>query len=449
MDLLDERVESVSQLNRRIRHLLESQIRNVWVRGEISNLRKQSSGHSYFSLKDTSSQLSAVLFRGDALRQNVDLRDGMQVLAYGEISVYEPRGTYQLIVRVLTDDGAGRLQLEFEKLKRKLAAEGLFDSDRKRSLPALPETIGYITSPTGAALQDFLRILHRRNWRGRVVVLGSRVQGRKAAGEMIEMLKAAERLGIFDLLVIGRGGGSLEDLWAFNEEPLVRAVADCSIPIISAVGHEIDFVLTDFAADVRAETPSAAAELISSAFLKLTERLELVGEDLHLTARRTLAEWTRHLEALERHLVLVSPQRRLENASLTLDDLTNRMNSRLREGLQAKQIALSDVRERLQAQSPATKIRLFGQELEFWKRRFEQATAQNLKLRNEQIEQIERRLRTLNPRAVLNRGYALVKENAGQVVTRADGLEKDDLLTVEFADGEIDVRTETDPRKLT
>lgn len=448
MDLLDERVESVSQLNRRIRQLLESQIRSVWVRGEISNLRRQSSGHSYFSLKDETSQLSSVLFRGDGVRQNIDLRDGMQVLAYGEISVYEPRGTYQLIVRVVTDDGAGRLQQEFERLKQKLASEGLFDPKRKRSLPILPETIGFITSPTGAALHDFVRILHRRDWRGRVIVLGSRVQGQEAAGEMLEMLRTANRLGIFDLLVIGRGGGSLEDLWAFNEEALVRAVADCPIPIISAVGHEIDFVLTDFAADVRAETPSAAAELISSAFLNFSDRLELAGQDLHLTARRMLGERIRRMESLEKHLALVSPQRRLENANLTLDDLTNRLNSRLREVLQRKKTELSETRERLQAQSPATKIRLFAQKLDFWRTRFEQTSSQNLKLRKERVEQLERRLGTLNPRAVLNRGYALMKDSEGEVVTRVTELKKGSLLTAEFSDGEIDVRTENGPRKI-
>jgi exodeoxyribonuclease VII large subunit len=270
------RVESVSDFTRRIKAVLESQVRPGWVRGEVSNLRVQASGHVYFSLKDAGAQLSAVMFRGDASRQDVKLRDGIQVLLYGEISVYEARGNYQLIVRAVIEDGVGRLQREFEALKQRLAAAGLFAAENKVALPAMPRTVGFITSPSGAAVQDFVRILIRRGWRGRVVVLPAKVQGEGAAAEMVEMLRLAcnpAACGVaFDLLVIGRGGGSLEDLWAFNEEALVRAVAACPLPIISAVGHEIDFTLCDFAADVRVETPSAAAELISSGFVAAGER---------------------------------------------------------------------------------------------------------------------------------------------------------------------------------
>jgi exodeoxyribonuclease VII large subunit len=272
-----DRVATVSEFTRRVKGLLESQIPPGWVRGEVSNLRRQSSGHVYFSLKDAGAQLSAVLFRGDAQRQSVELRDGQQVVVFGEISVYEARGNYQLIARVIVDDGVGKLQREFEALKRKLQAEGLFERERKRALPEMPRTVGFITSPTGAAVRDFIQILRRRNWRGRVVVLPAKVQGVGAAEEMVAMLGQAAAMELFDILVIGRGGGSLEDLWAFNEEVLVRAVAASPVPIISAVGHEIDVTLCDFAADVRAETPSAAAELISSRFVACNERLGQAG----------------------------------------------------------------------------------------------------------------------------------------------------------------------------
>jgi exodeoxyribonuclease VII large subunit len=261
----------------------------------------------YFSLKDAGAQLSAVMFRGDAARQDVKLRDGVQVLVYGEISVYEARGNYQLIVRAVIEDGVGRLQREFEALKRRLAEEGLFAAENKIAIPPMPRTVGVITSPTGAAVQDFVRILIRRGWRGQVVVLPAKVQGEGAAAELVEMLRVAcdpaECGVVFDLLVIGRGGGSLEDLWAFNEEPLVRAVAACPLPIISAVGHEIDFTLCDFAADVRVETPSAAAELISSGFVSAAERVERAAEDLnhHVgTALEAAGERLDHLEALAR-----------------------------------------------------------------------------------------------------------------------------------------------------
>ncbi|HEY9156087.1 MAG TPA: exodeoxyribonuclease VII large subunit, partial [Opitutaceae bacterium] len=263
----------MTEYTREVKTLLESNIKPGWIRGEISNLRAQSSGHIYFSLKDSGAQISAVLFRGDAARQTVRLKDGLQVVVFAEISVYEARGNYQLVVRVVVEDGIGRLQREFEALKQRLAAEGLFEAARKLPIPKLPRTVAFVTSPSGAAAQDFIRIMLRRGWRGRLVILPAKVQGVGSAAEMVEMLALAHELAIFDLLVIGRGGGSLEDLWAFNEEILVRAVADSRIPVISAVGHEIDFTLCDFASALRAETPSAAAELITSNFVTQVDRL--------------------------------------------------------------------------------------------------------------------------------------------------------------------------------
>lgn len=442
MDVSSERAESVSQLNRRIRNLLEAEIRNVWVRGEISNLRRQGSGHCYFSLKDAESQISAVLFRGDALRQTVQIRDGLQILAYGEISVYEPRGTYQLLVRVVTDDGAGQLQQEFERLKRKLQGEGLFDSERKRPVPALPATVGFITSPTGAALQDFLRILKRRKWNGRVIVLPARVQGKEAAGEMIDMLERARRMNLFDLLVIGRGGGSLEDLWAFNEESLVRAVAACDIPIISAVGHEIDFALTDFAADVRAETPSAAAELISSAFVKCDERFAFARQSLDALASRYLLDRARRTESLGNHLRLLSPKNRIEQEHLRLDDISNRLNACCREVLHQKRISVNQARENLQAHSPTARLGLLRQRLETITARFGRSSEACLRSKREQLEQMTRHLHALSPRSVLQRGFALVKDTEGRLVTKAAGLSKGTVLINEFADGEVRVKVD-------
>ena len=330
------RIETVSEFTRRVKAVLEEGLQPCWVRGEVSNLRAQASGHCYFTLKDAGAQLACVLFRGDALRQSVALRDGGQVLAYGEVSVYEQRGQYQLIVRLLQEDGVGRLQQEFERLKRRLAGEGLFAAERKKAIPPLPATVGFITSPTGAAVQDFIRILLRRGWRGRLVVLPARVQGENAAAEMIEMLALAESLHIFDLLVIGRGGGSLEDLWAFNEEPLVRAVAACPIPIISAVGHEIDFTLCDFAADVRAETPSAAAELISSNFLAGAERAARAAEDMAAAVAGALERARGRLDLAGSRLRLLSPQALVEQYHLRLDDLGNRVGAALRAGVQAQ-----------------------------------------------------------------------------------------------------------------
>jgi exodeoxyribonuclease VII large subunit len=418
--LLDDagRVQSVTEFTQRVKAVLKGALPPGWVRGEISNLRAQASGHVYFSLKDAGAQLSCVLFRGDAARQAVKLRDGLQVLAYGEVDVYEARGQYQFITRALVDHGAGRLQQEFEQLKQRLAAEGLFAPENKVPLPGRPHTIGFITSPTGAAVQDFIRILTRRRWTGRLIVLPARVQGEGAVAEMTALLAQAERLALFDLLVIGRGGGSIEDLWAFNEEPLVRAVAACRIPIISAVGHEIDFTLCDFAADVRAETPSAAAELISSTYLAALERVDRAGEilaDRLLQAVREARERVGHARS---QLRLLSPVAAIEHNHLRLDDLRNRLAASLRASTELRRGGLRDARARLAATAPGRRVEFESHRLlALWKR-----------------------LESASPKSVLARGYAIVRDEQGRPVARAKATKPGQALVNEFHDGKIKVR---------
>lgn len=422
LDLTDEagRVQSVGEFTRRVRELLKGGLPAGWVRGEVSNLRAQSSGHIYFSLKDASAQLSCVLFRGDAARQSVVLRDGLQVLVYGEIDVYEARGQYQLIVRAVVDHGVGRLQQEFEKLKQRLAAEGLFAAEKKRPLPVAAACVGFITSPTGAAVADFIRILRRREWRGRLVILPAKVQGAGAAAEMVEQLRAAEALGIFDLLVIGRGGGSIEDLWAFNEEPLVRAVAASPVPIISAVGHEIDYTLCDFAADVRAETPSAAAELISSRHLDVVERVLNASGALEDIAASRLEHARQQLEHARSRLRLLSPTAVIEQRQLRLDDLSNRLGAALRHATQVQRERLTAARARLTAASPERRVQIESHRLlALWKR-----------------------LESVSPQSVLKRGFALVRDERGHPVSRAQGVKAGQALTTEFADGQVRSRVE-------
>lgn len=414
------RVASVTEFTRRVKELLESSLRPGWVRGEVSNLRAQASGHVYFSLKDAGATLSCVLFRGDAMRQSVALRDGLQVLAFGEISVYEARGNYQLIVRALVDHGAGRLQQEFEKLKQRLAAEGLFEAARKQPIPLMPRTVGFITSPTGAAAQDFIRILTRRGCTGRVVILPAKVQGEGAAAELAAMVQTAEALGIFDLLVIGRGGGSIEDLWAFNEEPVVRAVAACAVPIISAVGHEIDTTLCDYAADVRAETPSGAAELISSHYVATKERFEGAGRAMDDAIDSALARATERLDHARSRLRLLAPTALIEQNYLRLDDLGNRLRGALRSAVQAQRETLGAVRARLTAASPEKRVQLESHRLlALWKR-----------------------LESASPASVLKRGYAIVRDESGRPIARAKGLQPGQVLVNEFHDGKVRVRTE-------
>ncbi len=416
----DDRVESVSEFTRRVKTLLESGLRPGWVRGEVSNLRAQASGHVYFSLKDAGAQLSAVLFRLDAARQTVKLRDGLQVVVYGQVSVYEARGQYQLIVRAVIDDGEGRLRREFEALKERLAAEGLFAAERKRAIPEMPRTVGFITSPTGAAVQDFLRILTRRGWRGRVVVLPAKVQGDGAAAEMVAMLDTARELGIFDLLVIGRGGGSLEDLWAFNEEPLVRAVAASAVPIISAVGHEIDFTLCDFAADVRAETPSAAAELISSHFVACAERAVQAAEALAAHLEDSVERAAARLDHARSRLRLLSPADRIEQGFLRLDDLAGRLGTAWRAEMQDRRARLVEAKNLLARRSPETRVQIESHRLlALWKR-----------------------LQAASPASVLNRGFAIVRDEQGRVVSRRKTVTAGQRLSAEFHDGTLPIRAE-------
>jgi exodeoxyribonuclease VII large subunit len=327
---------------------------------------------------------------------------------------------YQLITRALIEHGAGRLQQELEKLKQRLAAEGLFAVERKKPLPLLPRTVGFITSPTGAAVQDFIRILQRRRWTGRLVVLPVKVQGGGAADELVAMLRTAGALGIFDLLVIGRGGGSIEDLWAFNEESLVRAVAACAIPVISAVGHEIDYTLCDFAADIRAETPSGAAELISSQFLSCVERLENAGGSLDDIAATRFEQARQQLDHARSRLRLLSPAAGIEQNHLRLDDLRNRLGSALRASVQMGRQSLAAAGARLAATSPEKRVQLESHRLlALWKR-----------------------LESASPQSVLKRGYALVRDEQGRPISRAQAVRSGQPLVNEFHDGKVRVRVE-------
>ena len=415
-----ERALSVSEFTRCVKQVLEGSLKPAWVRGEVSNLRQQASGHVYFSLKDAGAQLSAVMFRSDVARQRVALRDGLQVLVYGEVSVYEARGQYQLVVRVLVEDGQGKLQREFEALKQRLAEEGLFAPERKVPLPVMPSTVGFVTSPTGAAVQDFVRILIRRGWRGRLVVLPTKVQGAGAAEEMAEQLRLAEELGIFDLLVIGRGGGSLEDLWAFNEEALVRAVAACTIPIVSAVGHEIDFTLCDFAADVRAETPSGAAELISSQFVACVERVERATEAVDRAVLRAVDDARASVGHAASRLRLLAPSASVERGHLRLDELSGRLAAVLGRSLQARQHLLLQAATHFAQHSPEVRIqqeshRLLG----LWKR-----------------------LQSVSPASVLKRGFVIMRDEQGRPVARRADVNAGQRLRAQFADGEAGVQAD-------
>ena len=385
-----DQVLSVGDFTGRLKRLLERSVPPCWVRGEVSNLKRQASGHVYFTLKDSESQLSAVMFRGDASRQSLKLEDGMQILVYGELSLYEPRGSYQIIVRFTLAAGQGELQLAFERLKQQLKEEGLFEPERKQPLPALPTRIGIITSPTGAAVQDFISILRRRDWLGELVVLPSLVQGEGASGSILERLIWAEASGSFDLIVLSRGGGSLEDLWAFNEEQLVRAVAACSIPTISAVGHETDFSLCDFAADVRAETPSGAAELISSSYLECVEGVERAGDGLSSGVVDLLENLKNQLSQLKHRVSLQSPVEYLERLRLRLLLCASKLDESVQRdvtGLRAK------------------------------------------------LRHLELMLESMSIEKTLARGFVALKDSAGKYLLNRSQVASGDVIEAQFSDG--------------
>jgi exodeoxyribonuclease VII large subunit len=347
---------SVADLTATIRDLLETGIGDVWVAGEVSNFRAPGSGHLYFTLKDATATLSAVMFQREARRVGFALADGQAILARGSITVYEARGQYQIQVTEIRPRGQGSLQQRFEELKRKLAEESLFALERKRELPVFPEVIGIVTSLQGAALQDMLQILQRRAPGIRIQVRGVRVQGLGAAQEISDAIAAFSAAKKIDLLVIARGGGSLEDLWAFNEEVVARALAACEVPTISAIGHETDFTIADFVADLRAPTPSAAAELLTRDWSEWRQTVAKLQTRIERTARQVLGEHRRNLARIASSYALREPRRVVRQWAQRLDDMRENLEARVRRALQVRRHALHLLSARLEAHHPGAAI---------------------------------------------------------------------------------------------
>jgi exodeoxyribonuclease VII large subunit len=348
-----ERVLSVSQFTAQLKSVVESNFSSVWVAGEISNFSRPQSGHCYFTLKDDGAQLRAVIWRTAASRLKFDLQDGLEVVCRGSLDVYPPRGSYQMVVSEIEPRGIGALELALRKLREKFAAEGLFDADRKRPLPAFPRRIGFVTSPTGAAVHDFLQVLKRR-WRGvEVFIIPARVQGTGAAEEIAAGIRLANRMRpALDVLVVGRGGGSLEDLWSFNEEPVVRAIAASKIPTVSAVGHEIDVTLADLVADVRALTPTEAAERVVPSAADISEMVRHLNERLQRTVGMQLASLRQRLDAIFSRPALSRPLEFIHNQSRVVDDLGTRLHSAMKLGVREQEQRLVAISGKLDSLSP-------------------------------------------------------------------------------------------------
>lgn len=442
MPVEQESVLTVSQLTRDIRSLLEEQIGDVWVEGEVSNHRLQSSGHQYFTLKDAESQLSCVMFRGHASRSGVRLADGAQVQAFGQVTVYSARGQYQMIVRMLQPKGLGALQARFEALKRRLHEEGLFDQQFKKPIPKHPNVVALVTSPTGAAIQDMLNILTRRAPWIRVLVFPVRVQGQGAESEIaraIQALNHAEEIGLPrpDTIVVGRGGGSLEDLWNFNEEVVARAIFASEIPIISAVGHEIDFTISDFVADLRAPTPSAAAELLAPDAAELLRHFEAVARSLKQRATSVIEHQGQIIDLMARGALLREPLRHLQEAEQTLDDMEAALPSVITGRLRDWSDVLTEKQQTLARFHPVKLLAEAGHRVELSAHRLKQSALHRLERLTDRIESREAALRTLGPDGVLSRGFSFTMNADGRVVTDAETLSAGDEIITRLARGSV------------
>ncbi len=435
VEIEQRHIWTVSELNRKIRELLEVEVGYIWLSGEISNWRVAPSGHAYFTLKDAESEITAVMFRGYLQSLRFQPENGMEVLAFGQITMYERRGTHQIIVEQMEPKGIGALQLAFEQLKKKLEAEGLFDPAHKKKLPLLPRKIGVVTSPSGAAIRDIIKVLTRRFANIHLILYPVRVQGEEASREIVEGIQFLDQYGV-DVIIVGRGGGSIEDLWPFNEEIVVRAVYNAKTPIISAVGHEIDFTLTDFSADVRAPTPSAAAEMVIQDQAVLWDTIQTRKHKLVVAMTYITQHYRYRLELAQKHRGFQSIKNILREYLLRVIDCRKQLEDWWEWEKESLLARIQKAKYALQIMSPQARVKNQKEKLEYIERRLEQRIINICKnLRSHFLLQISK-LNTLSPLNVLGRGYALVwLEPEHKLVRSIIQLGIGDSVQMEFSDG--------------
>ncbi len=438
--MAERAVLSVSELTARIKEQLEVAFPAVWVEGEISNLRMPGSGHAYFTLKDETAQLRAVLFRNRGRRIRFEPEDGMKVLAFGGLDLYPPRGEYQLVVELLEPKGVGALQYAFEQLKRRLEAEGLFEQARKRPLPAFPRVIGIVTSPTGAAVRDLLHIIGRRFGDLRVLIVPVRVQGEEAPGEIVAALATLAAVDELDVVIVGRGGGSIEDLWAFNDERVARAIVASRVPVISAVGHETDYTIADFVADLRAPTPSGAAELVVREKLAVMEMLVDLHDRLRLAMASQMARRRERVASLLRRRVLTEPARALREWTRRLDEAQAGLATAARAHQRMLRHRVELATNALSSQHPLARISHGAAVLAQLRGRLAASATHRAKHSRHRLAAAVGRLQSLSPLAVLGRGYSLARLPSGAVVRTAASLRAGDAIEVLLAEGAVDAR---------
>jgi exodeoxyribonuclease VII large subunit len=441
MDFTPRPIYTVSALTAEIKDILETSLDEVWVEGEVSNFRVPPSGHVYFTLKDESSQIQVVVFRSQARFITFQPEDGLSIVCHGRISVYDQRGQYQLIVDVMEPRGLGALQLAFDQLKRRLEAEGLFDPSRKQPLPFLPKKIGIVTSPTGAVIRDMLTILRRRYENVGVLLYPVKVQGEGASDAIARGIAYLDHQTDADVIVLARGGGSLEDLWAFNEEVVARAIAMAEKPVLSAVGHEVDFTISDFVADLRAPTPSAAAELVVPRKADLAFRIRDLRDRLIRGISAALARKGDRWRTV--NVRLRDPRRRLGDLRLRLDDLTVRLIGSMRRGLGEKAASLEHAGKALYYRTPMTRIDRLRDALGHGKGRLTRAVEDLMKAKGRSLERSIDRLEAMSPLAILRRGYSITRRLPSMEILReATAVKRGEKVDIKLHRGQLICRVE-------
>ncbi|WP_422767270.1 exodeoxyribonuclease VII large subunit [Photobacterium leiognathi subsp. mandapamensis] len=433
----NSRIYTVSSLNAQVRLILENEMGVVWLIGELSNFSMPVSGHWYFTLKDSRAQVKCAMFKGSNRHVTFKPGNGNQVLVKARLSLYEPRGDYQLIIESMQPEGDGRLQQQFEQLKMSLAAEGLFAQSLKKSLPEQPKRVGIITSKTGAALHDILHVLQRRDPSLPIVIYPTMVQGEGAAISIAQAIGRANARQECDVLIVGRGGGSLEDLWAFNEEIVARTIAASQIPIVSAVGHEVDVTIADFVADVRAPTPSAAAELISRDMTHQTQLLDRKRQQLRHAITAYLSQSLRQTTQLQHRLERQHPQLRLNLQQQHLDEISQRLTQAMAKKLQKHQQHIEHNNYKLSLYSPASLVRNAQRNLERSEKRLYDALDRKLLNARHKLAVAAEKLETVSPLATLARGYSITRNEQGDVIRKASQVKAGDTLITTVTDGEI------------
>ncbi|QDY42690.1 exodeoxyribonuclease VII large subunit [Candidatus Pantoea soli] len=429
---------TVSRLNTTVRQLLENEMGLVWLSAEISNFTQPASGHWYFTLKDDGAQVRCAMFRNSNRRVSFRPQHGQQVLVRASITLYEPRGDYQLIIESMHPAGEGLLQQQFEQLKTRLAAEGLFDQHYKQPLPEPARQVGVITSATGAALHDVLRVLHRRDPSLPVVIYPTVVQGVDAPAAIVRAIELANQRNECDVLIVGRGGGSLEDLWSFNDERVARAIFASRLPIVSAVGHETDITIADFVADLRAPTPSAAAELVSRNQLELLRRLQSQQQRLEMAMDYYVAQQQRRFTRLQHRLQQQHPQLRLARQQTALFQLQRRLNEAMELRLRSARLQQERLVQRLNHQQPQGRILRAQQQLQQWHYRLQQGLEKQLSHNRQRFGALAAQLEAVSPLATLARGFSVTTDTRGLVVKKTAQLQPGDVLRTRLDDGWVE-----------